>query len=274
MARHFMIIKSWHFNGKWMNFDHSFEAYLEIVYNTMTIVFEWFLNKPYLIKNIGLAKWVEYFKPLTYIRLTSVFINQNIIIEMIVKKNDEVFYCYIQGKATYNSSLIIKILIALNKYYGDYSIYDTYALEVGGNMNTSWQDFILDDYQLVSKNQMGIEVNIPFSTQIEKEIVKKEIVTNGLSLFYGAAPDTEAVYIGINIYVSGFTNLNYEWIDGQCYDRDESKAASINRKVLRGLLKTIEKIIQGNIIEYSSEYIDETHLYKYGIKEDAVLLYR
>lgn len=188
---------------------------------------------------------------------------------MINKKNDEVFHAYLESDLEYNECTILKVLIIFSSVYGSYSIFDTYANESETNQNLPWQVLVIENYNLTSEeSQMGLRLNLGFITLSDGELIE-ETVNSAVELYYGEIKGK--FYLGLFFYPNVFTNINYRWENGKYFEYDDKRAAEVNRKNLKSLLKSLKYALLGRIIEQSSCYISSSGLFEFGVLENAVL---
>lgn len=95
-------------------------------------------------------------------------------------------------------------------------------------------------------------------------------LNQGLEVYYGA---TDGSIVGVDVFADLYTDIDYipkyEEGEGWTYEkRDNSKASKKNREVLRNFLMALEKLIDGEVIEYHGNF-DNKYLTPYGFSEDV-----
>lgn len=190
---------------------------------------------------------------------------------MIQRKNDEVYHAFIESKLDYSEAMVLKTLIIFSSVYENMSVYDTYSNESDSNLNLAWKELILANTGLVDfENQLGIRLNVDFSSTLKGELTT-ENVENAIEVYYGEKESK--YYIGLYYYVNAFTDKIYVKYNGEYIEYDNSLAAEPNRQKLTILLKRLSEVLDGNVTQFSSCYIDSSGLFERGILDNAILEY-
>ena len=190
---------------------------------------------------------------------------------MIYLKN-EIFYSYYEFDKILDEELVISLFVLFNKYYPSYKIIHADFNDIEEVLK--WEDFILNDYKIISKHDMSIWLDVPFCLLKEDTISLPKALRRGVSFFYGLEEDGTRNAVGINFYGNVYTNIRHDFDpENRVYvPVDQSACAKKNREIMTAFLKELEILLEGEITEFLSPfYLDEKYIFKYGIKSDAVL---
>lgn len=193
-----------------------------------------------------------------YLYMTERYVNKNHMLDFILPIS----------KAKFKEKEV-KVLVLINKYFPSYKLKQF-------DIERNWEDFIL--YNKKYKLDWGINhvyLQLPFFYNIEADTHITNISENGASICIEVGHNDQQVCI-ITFRPNVFTNINFidMYEEGKGWYRiwvDQSKSATINRKTLSDFLIELEQILDTEIIETASSYINKKYLYKYGIKEEAEL---
>lgn len=195
-----------------------------------------------------------------YLKMTERFMYKNHMLDFILPVTKEIF-----------KFQEINILVLFNKYFPSY-VLRQYDLEC------KWEDYILENEKI--KFDWGINhvyFNVPFYYNIGDSFYVTNISENGASITFDLDHDDQQVCILV-FRPNVFTNKNFidKYDEGKGWSKiwvDQTISATLNRKILSDFLKELEIILDTEIIEISSGYIDQKYLYRYGVKDAAVLDY-
>ena len=185
-------------------------------------------------------------------------------------RQQEVFNILFESKKPWESSLIYRILVLLSKHYGDDYIVSGDTPE-DEEFKLLWKDYIIEDYDLFDKRDnkfFNLGIDAPFYVLKEEEIVKIKI-ERGLVL-YGGLGD-KGIEFGVDVYADVFTDIYNIWETedaGEKYKSDYLKVQRLNREIFKNFLIDLERILEGDVVEYSSHYFNDKYLYKYGFKDE------
>ncbi len=162
----------------------------------------------------------------------------------------------------------VKFLILINKHFSSYKL-KQYSIE------HNWEDFILHSEKFtIDWGINHVHIQLPFFYNIEEDIHVTNFSENGASITIDVDHADQEVCI-LAFRPNVFTNRNYvEIYRNENWDKiwiDQTKSATLNRKRISNFLEELETVLETEITEVTSSYINNEHLYKYGIKEEAEL---
>jgi hypothetical protein len=196
---------------------------------------------------------------------------------MLCQSRDGVFSAWVKLKHVISEVDLLKIFVLINKYYPSYNfLSDDFADE-----HKKWEDYILSNFEYRPNNinniNLGVSVFVQKSDNRVIEIISED---DGLELIYGT--DDGIPILGIQFYHYVYFDENYVYLDDTdnilCKNKmvvvNQSIAAKKNRNILKQFLKEMEILIGADIYHFEGgKRFSDNHVYKYGIKEDAVLNY-
>ena len=191
-----------------------------------------------------------------YLKMAERFLYKNHMLDFILPATKQIF----ENKE-------IKILVLFNKYFPSYKLRQY-------NMECKWEDYILENENLkIEWRDSHVYFDIPFYYNIEDKLYITNSPENGASIYLEVDQNDQKVCI-LTFRPSVFTNRNFvdEYDEGKGWSKiwvDQTISATINRKILSDFLIELEQILDTEIIETTSSYINKKHLHKYGMKEDA-----
>lgn len=207
----------------------------------------------------------------------------------ITLKKDYIFWFFFECKKDINYRYITKVLFIFNKYFGEFKVIYESTITNDSDLFLDfidWKELFLNNYKLCpdenlknSNYEWDVDLNCKvtlftknfFTNKNELKLIEKVKITWGKSL------GCKNSFFMLSFYTDVFTDKNYdeEWnIEKQKWDirvLDESEAARKNRKILHDFIKEVEEKLDIENIEVESEVLDEKYIYKYGIKENAVI---
>lgn len=193
-----------------------------------------------------------------YLKMTERFLNKNHMLDFILPIEKEIF-----------KSKVIKILVLFSKYFPSYKLRHY-------NKECKWEDYILENENLkIEWRDNQVYFDISFYYNIDDKLYITNSPENGASIYLEVDQNDQQVCI-LTFIPNVFTNKNYidKYDEGTGWSKlwvDQSKSATLNRKILSDFLSEFEKILGTEIIETVSTYINKKYLCKYGIKEEAEL---
>ncbi len=192
-----------------------------------------------------------------------------------LQNEKEIFNVFFEFDQEITKEFIVGILVFINKYYPSYKIKEADWNE--RPLNQDWADFVLGDYTLVSEHDFLLTLNVPLYVQNSKnDELLLEICDEVILIYYGREESTNRNYLGIDFFGNVYTDIRYDWDNEKREDVaiNQATAAKKNREIMSAFLKGLEVFLDADITEYLSPfYLDEKYIYKYGIKEDAILNY-
>ncbi len=93
-------------------------------------------------------------------------------------------------------------------------------------------------------------------------------IERSLGLYGGLG--NKCIEFGIFVYADVFTDIYNIWETedaGEKYKSDYLKVQRLNREIFKNFLIDLERILEGDVVEYSSHYFNDKYLYKYGFKD-------
>lgn len=181
----------------------------------------------------------------------------------VYTRKKELFYCTIKFSKALDESLLLKVFILLDKFYPKYLL--------SGDSDEEGKDW--KEY-LIKSNFTDIiwetfYISPPFFLQKGND-TKLALIRDGISFSFFKGNTGEQNSLLINLYADLVTDKVLMVNETGYYEEDQSLAAPKNRVVLANCLKNIENFLEGDIVEYITDYhLTPDSIYKYGIKEIA-----
>jgi hypothetical protein len=192
-------------------------------------------------------------------------INQSMRNPALYCRKKELFYCTFRFNKALDEMLLLKLLILVDKYYPAYSIGTQYE-----SPKMVWNDFAVNtSFKAAEWMNKSLCFKAPFYLQNEDEL---EIIDLNDGFRFAFHNDLNGQnYLLFNLYADIFTDILYIPTETGYFEEDQKMAASKNRRVLSDCLKSIEALLNADIIEFFTDYyLTPGSIYKYGIKEDAI----
>jgi hypothetical protein len=182
-------------------------------------------------------------------------------------RQQPIFEVLFETEKKISELLICKILVLVNKYFSDFKFFtDINDKDFDGD----WKDFLLSGNPFFDEDKSALlSITTSFHIMSGTEIISIEL-KKGLSIFYsGRYKPTVIVDVHADLYTDIDYVPKYEEGKGWSYEkRDNSMAAKQNREILRNFLMSLEKLIDGEVIEYHGNF-DKKYLTPYGFTEDV-----
>mgnify|MGYP001804255696 CR=1 FL=1 len=192
---------------------------------------------------------------------------------MYGRHKNEIFSCFFEFERKIDDLLLIKIFILLSKYYPEYKIKYSDFYKTDGEV--SWEDAILKSemfYDESREDTIIVHLSVPIYVSDDNIQLKSILIEEGIGIFYGVEETTGKNSMGIDFYANLYTDQRVDQKGGKAVIIDQSVAAQKNRQIMKFILEEMESILEADITEFLSPfYLDDKYIYKYGIREDAVL---
>ena len=192
---------------------------------------------------------------------------------MLYQSRDGVFTAWFDVKRNVTENVLLKVFILLGKYYPEY----IFKSDDFSDHESKWEEYILKDF--VYRPDRFNNIYLTHEVYVQDQsgtVLKIKPGDETIELIYGM--DDDIPIFGIQIYPYVYFDENFiiknhkERKDTYVEIVDQYKAARLNRSFLTGLLKEMEELLEADIKEIEGgKYFSENHMFRYGIKEDAVL---
>lgn len=205
-------------------------------------------------------------------------VGQTLLIDSMLesRKHQDIRYNYIihQGKkAVFSVSfdideaisekMLLKIFILMSKHFPGYIFYRDDFID----KEMKWEEYLLKHFTYRPQEFNNIAFDFNVYLQDCKDVFLMKTVQSGIEIVYGTDEGKPVLIFDFYPYVYFTKNT---LIPEEIYD--QSIASQKNRLILRGFLMDLEELLGTNISFFEGGYrISKESLYKYGIREDAVL---
>ena len=193
---------------------------------------------------------------------------------------NEILNSYFEFNKVIDYELLIAIFILINKNYPSFLIN---RIDFTNKFSPKkWEDVVMEKIPITSRHDLSIGLSVPLFYPLAEDFCKNcyGIIEDSMNIYYGFDGELGKSFLAINFYGNLYTNIVSYWHEGpdpkfvnigrEYIHHDISEIASKNREIMRSFLIELEFLLDGEIVEYISHYLNQKYLDKYGIKEDAV----
>lgn len=192
--------------------------------------------------------------------------------DMLLRYSDKPFFTITMPcKKSDFRDKVKDVFILMNRYFESFTLNNEMSQE------EKWEEVILNS--VIHKKSISIgeklEFNIPVFYIDDNGIKRSYIKENGITFYFDIDHYRSEILI-LFVRPNAYTDKNFieYYDDTKGWGKkvvDQSKAAKINRDNLSNFLSRLEALFDQQISEFGSSYIHYNHIYKYGIRSDAVL---
>ena len=191
---------------------------------------------------------------------------------MNLRQEEVMFNIFVQFDLEITDCLVTRIFVLINKYYSSFLVLEADWNKI--NSEIPWEEFVLNDYILTSPHDFIIELKIPSFVQYADAGEVFVEYFDSMTIYYGLEESTNRNSIGVDFYGNVYTNTRYDWdsVNKVNIPINQEASAEKNREIMASFVQALEKLLSGEITEFlSPHYLEEDHIYKYGIKHYAKL---
>ena len=183
----------------------------------------------------------------------------------VFSRKKELFYCTLEFSKKLDESLFIKFLVLMSKYYSDFHVYSESIDDKLG-----WKDFVIGNkFEFNKDNGCSLRISPIVYVQNNDEVLFIA-VNNGIVVTFSWDSKKDCFNLLLDYYADVVTDKVYFFKEGRYCEKDQSIAAKKNRKILADWLKGVERLLDGEIVEYITDnHLTKDSVYKYGIVENA-----
>lgn len=186
-------------------------------------------------------------------------------------REKEVLSIFIEFDQSISNGLILQVYILINKFYPSYKIKSIDHNTITPGMH--WEDLILGNFKLTSEHSMIVNLTIPLRIQKDDSGECFTHYMDAMCIYYGLEESTNRNSIGVELYGNVYTNYRYDYIlaDNSYIAVNQIESASYNRRIFTKFLIELEAILDGEVTEYLSSYVQDNGIFRYGFTESAAI---